>query len=82
MNNHGSCIWRVAGLNPTKKGQKRSGVFGHPVVWPGRELEMANLALLVGAALCETDRGVKINAGVFVLLCLLSKYVSLCLSVL
>lgn len=51
MYNHGSCIWRVAGLDPTKEGQEGGRVFRHPVVWPGCELEVTNLTLFIGAAL-------------------------------
>jgi len=53
MNSHGSCIRRVAGLDPAKEGQEWGGVFRHPVVRPGCELEVTNLTLLIGAALDE-----------------------------
>lgn len=51
MDNHGSCIWRVAGLDPPKKGQEGGGVFRYPMVRPGCELEVTNLAFLTGATL-------------------------------
>ena len=60
MDDHGSCIWRVAGLNPPKEGQEGCGVFGHPVVRPGCELEVTNLTLLIGAALDQQQRGEQI----------------------
>lgn len=57
MDNHGSCIWGVAGLDPTKEGQERGWVLRHTVVRPGRELEVTDFALLIGAALDrQTDR--------------------------
>ena len=57
MDDHGSCIWRVAGLNPPEEGQEGRRVLGHPVVRPGRELEVTNLTLLIGAALDKQQKG-------------------------
>ena len=51
MYHHGPCIWRIASFHPSQKGQEGSGVLGHPVVWPGRELELPHLSLLTGAIL-------------------------------
>lgn len=48
---HGPCIWRIARFHPSEEGQERSGVLRHPVVWPGRELELPHLPLLAGAVL-------------------------------
>ena len=44
--NHGSWVWRRHGFNTTHKQQQWRWVIRHPVVWPGRELELANFTLL------------------------------------
>lgn len=60
MDNHGSRIWRIAGLDPAKEGQEGGGMFRHPVVWPGCKLEVTDFTLLIWAALVEQiRRGVK-----------------------
>lgn len=51
MNDHGTCIWRVAGLDPAQESQEGGGVLRHAVVRPGCKLEVTNLTLLIGAAL-------------------------------
>lgn len=47
MDNHGSRIWRIAGLDPAKEGQEGGGMFRHPVVWPGCKLEVTDFTLLI-----------------------------------
>lgn len=54
MDDHGPRICRVAGLHPSQEGQERSRVLGYAVVWPGCELEVTNLTLLIGATLENT----------------------------
>lgn len=45
-------------------------MFRHPVIWPGRELEVTDLAFLIGAALNkQTDKSVKCKCGGNVLKC-------------
>lgn len=53
MDDHGTGVWRVAGLHPAQESQEGRGVFGDPVIRPGRELEVTNFTLLIGAALNE-----------------------------
>lgn len=48
---HGPRVWRIARFHPPEEGQEGGGVLGHPVVWPGRELELPHLPLLAGAVL-------------------------------
>lgn len=74
MDNHGTGIWRVAGLHPAQESQEGCGVFGDPMIWPGRKLEVTNFTLLIGAALNErTDNRVRgdeilvVGQGEFVL---------------
>ena len=65
VDHHGSGIWGVAGLDAAQEGQEGGGVLGHAMVRPGRELELADLPLLVGAALERevTDHSVRIVLG-------------------
>lgn len=51
MDDHGTGVWRVAGLHPAQESQERCGVFGDPMIWPGCKLEVTNFPLLIGAAL-------------------------------
>lgn len=51
VDDHGTGVWRVAGLHPAQESQEGGRVFGDPVIRPGRELEVTNFTLLVGAAL-------------------------------
>lgn len=58
VHHHGPRVWRIASFHPSEEGQERSGVLGHPVVRPGRELELPHLSLLAGAVLnTEAERG-------------------------
>lgn len=56
VHHHGPRVWRIAGLHPSQEGQEQGGVFGHPVVRPGRELELPHLPLLAGAVLEVENR--------------------------
>lgn len=51
VHHHGPCVWRIARFHPPEEGQEGGGVLRHPVVWPGRELELPHLPLLTGAVL-------------------------------
>lgn len=56
VHHHGPRVRRIAGLHPSEEGQEQGGVLGHPVVRPGRELELPHLPLLAGAVLVvETE---------------------------
>lgn len=60
---HGPCVWRIARFHPPEEGQEGGGVLGHPVVWPGRELELPHLPLLAGAVL-KTQVGLEREVSV------------------
>lgn len=51
VHHHGPCVWGIARFHPPEEGQEGGGVLGHPVVWPGRELELPHFPLLAGAVL-------------------------------
>lgn len=51
VNHHGAGVRRVAGLHSAQERQEGGGVLGNSVIRPGRELEVTDLPLLVGAAL-------------------------------
>lgn len=51
VDHHGASVRWVAGLNSAQERQEGGGVFRDPVIRPGRELEVTDLPLLVGAAL-------------------------------
>lgn len=51
VDHDGACVWRVAGLDSPQESQEWGRVLRHPVVWPCRELELADLAFLTGAVL-------------------------------
>lgn len=51
VDHHWPCIWRIAGLYPSKEGQDGGGVLWNPMVWPGHELELSHLSLLTGTIL-------------------------------
>lgn len=60
VDNHGASVRRVAGLNPAQESQEGRGVFGDTMIWPGRELEVTDFTLLIGATLNKwTDKSVK-----------------------
>ena len=65
MDHHGPGVRGVAGLDAAQEGQEGGGVLGHAVVRPGRELELADLPLLVGATLEVREvRGHSVRDGV------------------
>lgn len=56
VDHHGASVRWVAGLNSAQERQEGGGVFRDPVIRPGRELEVTDLPLLVGAALRKPTR--------------------------
>lgn len=56
VDDHGAGIRRVTGFNSAQERQEGCGVLRDPVVWPGRELEVTDLPLLVGAALRKSGK--------------------------
>lgn len=64
VHHHGPRVRGIARLHPSQEGQEQGGVLGHPVVRPGRELELPHLPLLAGAVLeAESGGGVRLVVG-------------------